>query len=160
MIYESLTNCPSFPYLVNFIAAGSRVGAIELSFPVFRDIHLAPKTFVIYNSTSHSSNSQASLYLGSHKVSKHLSHPSQCKLIMLWLLTTHHTGSRALALIRKPRGHPPLKHIKPRFTPYYIIRYLLHMLCFILLYGKIQFHSNFFVPAIYLWVDSFSIIVK
>jgi hypothetical protein len=103
----SPTDRRSFPYLANFMAAGSRVGAIELSCPVFCDIHLAPKTSVIYNSTPDSSNSQASLYPGSQKFqsiyrslpSPPPSRPSQCTLIMLLLVTTHHTGSKRLALI-------------------------------------------------------------
>jgi hypothetical protein len=49
-IYGSLTYRRCFSYLANSKAASSRVGVTELSFPVFRDIHLAPKTFVIYNS--------------------------------------------------------------------------------------------------------------
>jgi hypothetical protein len=57
---------------------------------MFYDIHLAPKNYVIYNSTLSSSNSQASLYLGSQKISKNLSlpsisphsRPSQCTLII------------------------------------------------------------------------------
>jgi hypothetical protein len=151
------------------MAAGSRVGAIELSFPVFRDIHLAPKTSVIYNSTPHSSNSQASLYPGSQKVSKHLSLPSipatfaPFPMHINYALISDNSPHRFEKIginKRKPRGHLPLKHIKPRFTSDYIIRYLLHMLRFILLYGKIPFHTNYFVPAIYFWVDSFSITVK
>jgi hypothetical protein len=169
VIYGSPTDRPSFPYLANFIAAGSRVGTIELSFPVFCDIHLAPKTSVIYNSTPHSSNSQASLYPGSQKVSKHLSLPSipatfapfpmQINYALISDNSPHRFESIGINK-RKPRGHLPLKRIKPRFTPDYIIRYLLHMLRFILLYGKIPFHTNCFVPAIYFWVDSFSITVK
>ena len=72
----SLTNRRSFPYLANFMAMVSQVGIIELSFLVFHDIHIAPKTSMIYNSTPHSSNSQASLYSGSQKSSNHLSLPS------------------------------------------------------------------------------------
>jgi hypothetical protein len=49
-IYGSPTDRRCFSYLANSMAVGSRVGVTELSFPVFRDIHLAPKTSVIYNS--------------------------------------------------------------------------------------------------------------
>ena len=140
------------------MAASSHIGAIELSCPLFRDMHLAPKTYVIYNSTSDSSNLQASLYLGSQKVSKHLSLPSipvtftpfpmQINYALLSDNSPH--SFEKIGINKwKPRGHLPLKRIKPRFTRDYIIRYLLHMLCFILLYGKIPFHTNFFVPSIY-----------
>jgi hypothetical protein len=105
----SPTDRRSFPYLANFMAAVSGVGAIELSCRLFRDIHLALKTFVIYNSTPDSSNSQASLYPGSQKFqsiyrclpSPLPSHPSQCTLIMVLLVTTQHTGTKQLALTRK-----------------------------------------------------------
>ena len=59
----SLTDFRSFPYLANFMATVSGVGAIELSCLVLRDIHLAPKNSMIYNSTLNSSNSQDSFYL-------------------------------------------------------------------------------------------------
>jgi hypothetical protein len=55
----------SFPYLANFMVALVWVGTFELCCFLFRDIHLALKTFMIYNSTADSSNSQASLYHGS-----------------------------------------------------------------------------------------------
>jgi hypothetical protein len=44
----NLTNHCSFPYLANFMAV---VGTFELSCFLFHDIHLALKTFMIYNST-------------------------------------------------------------------------------------------------------------
>jgi hypothetical protein len=49
-IYGSSTDHRYFSYLVNYVAINSQVGATEISFPVFHDIHLAPKTFMIYNS--------------------------------------------------------------------------------------------------------------
>jgi hypothetical protein len=76
VIYRSSTDRWSFPYLDNFMAAGSWVGTIEISFPMFHYIHLAPKNYVIYNSTLHSLNSQASLYPSSQKFSKNLFLPS------------------------------------------------------------------------------------
>jgi len=48
-IYESPTDRRFFSYLANSMAVGSRVGVTELS-PVFCDIHIAPKTLVMYNS--------------------------------------------------------------------------------------------------------------
>jgi hypothetical protein len=113
----SPTNPHSFPYLANFMVAISGVGVIKLSCPMFCDIHLAPKTSIIYNSTPHSSNSQASLYPSSQKFQRTYcslpsippSCPSQCTLIMLLLVTTQHIGSKILALIRE-------NHIKPPFT--------------------------------------------
>jgi hypothetical protein len=138
MIYRSLTDRCCFSYLANYVPVGSQVGTIELSFPVLHDIHLAPKTFMIYNSilgqlygrrsrlchyykyctqnfchlqfcdihislkTSMvyiSSSSQDSLYPGSQMFqiiyrslpSPLPSHPSQCTLLMILLVTTQHT---------------------------------------------------------------------
>jgi hypothetical protein len=48
-----------------FYGHGFWVGAFELCCFLFRDIHLALKTFVIYNSIADSSKSQASLCQGS-----------------------------------------------------------------------------------------------
>jgi hypothetical protein len=105
----SPTDHRPFQYLANYLTVGSRVSAIELLCPVFRHIHLAPKTSVIYNSAPDSSNSQASLYPGSQKFqtiyrslpSPPHSRPSQCIFIMLLLVTTHHRGSKRLALINE-----------------------------------------------------------
>jgi hypothetical protein len=103
----------------------SEVGAIELCCYFFYDIHLALKTFIIYNSILDSSNFQDSLYLGSKKFQSiyHFlpsplpSLPSQCTLIMVLLVTTEHTGMKQLALTsKKPQGHLPLRCIKPPFT--------------------------------------------
>jgi hypothetical protein len=107
-ITSSTDHC-SFPYLANFISMVSGVGTIELSCRLFRDIHISPKTFMIYNSTSDSSNSQASLYPGSKKFqsiyhylpSAPPSHPSQCTLIILLLVKNQHTGTKQLALTTK-----------------------------------------------------------
>jgi hypothetical protein len=35
-------------YLADFAIAGSRVGGVELSYPMFCDIHFASKSFAIY----------------------------------------------------------------------------------------------------------------
>ena len=121
----SLTDHHSFPYLANFMVVGSRVGIIELSFPVFCDITLAPKNSVNYNSTPGSSNSQASLYPGSPKVSKHLSLPSIPATLMPFPMhinyalisdNSPHRFEKIGMDKQKPRGHLPLKRIKPRFT--------------------------------------------
>jgi hypothetical protein len=90
----SLIDHRSFPYSANFMATVSRGGAIELSCLLFHDIHLAPRTFLIYNSTPDSSNSQSSLYSGSQILqsiyrclpSPPPLRPSQCTLIMVLLV--------------------------------------------------------------------------
>jgi hypothetical protein len=105
----SPTDRRSFPYLANFMAAVSGVGAIELSCRLFRHIHVAPKTFVIYNSNPELLKLASFTLPGFTKVSKHLSLPSipttfapfQCTLIMLLLVTTQHTGTKQLALTSK-----------------------------------------------------------
>ena len=148
---------------------GSQVGDMKLSFPVFRHIHLAAKTSMIYNSTPDSSNSQASLYPSSEKVSKNLSLPSipttfaPFPMHINYALISDNSPHRfeRIGINKwKPQGNFPLKRIKTRFMWDYVIKYLLHMLHFILLYEKIPFHTNCFLPAIYSWVDSFSITVK
>jgi hypothetical protein len=106
------------------MAVGSRLHTIKLSLPMFRDIHLAPKPFVLYNSTLHS-DSQASLYLGSQKFLMHFSLPSipatfppfPMKISYALLSDkSPHKFERIGINKRKPRGHVPLKRIKPRFT--------------------------------------------
>ena len=105
----SPTDRRSFPYLANFMVMVLGAGAIEIYCCLFCDIHLALKTFVIYNSTPESMNSKALLYQGSQKFqiiyhclpSPLPSCPSQCTLIMVLLVTIEHTGMKQLALNKK-----------------------------------------------------------
>jgi hypothetical protein len=120
----SPTDSHSFPHLANFMAVVFGVGAIELCCCMFHDIHLALKTFVIYNSTR-DMNSQASLYPCSQKfqsIYRYLpsplpSCPSQCTLIMVLQVTSQHTSMKQVALTSKnPRGQLLLTRIKLPFT--------------------------------------------
>jgi hypothetical protein len=56
-LYSHMTNpidhC-SFPYLANFMATLAEVGTFKLCFFLFRDIHIALKISMIYNSTADS----------------------------------------------------------------------------------------------------------
>jgi hypothetical protein len=69
----SPTNRHPFQYLANYLTIGSQVSAIKLLCPVFRHIHIAPKTFVIYISAPDSSNSSSFTIPWFTKVSNHLS---------------------------------------------------------------------------------------
>jgi hypothetical protein len=44
----SLTDRRVVPYLTYFTIAGSRVGGVELSYPMFHDIHFSSKSYTIY----------------------------------------------------------------------------------------------------------------
>jgi hypothetical protein len=101
----SLTDRYSFPYLANCMSAVAEL-ALSNSVASCFIIYILHSTFVIYNSTVDSLNSQASLYQGSKKFqsiccclpSPLTLHPSQCTLIMVLLVTTEHTGMKQLAL--------------------------------------------------------------
>jgi hypothetical protein len=44
----SQTDRRAIPYLVDFMIAGSQVGSVEISYPMFHDIHFASKSSTIY----------------------------------------------------------------------------------------------------------------
>jgi len=111
----SPTDCHSFPYLANFMNTGSQVGTIKLSCLVFRDIHISPKTFVIYNLTPKSSNSQASLYLrwvclspSNHPAFSYLVDYSPPIVTDLWVHGL--SGSQKFQSIYRSHSSPPPSH--------------------------------------------------